>query len=421
MGLFLNDTIGYPPRSHISDSEIINSMPVVEITPSKPYFESGLTLFRVSADWEKYDKILKNQDPSFSTPSKPLRFAYIADSFPTDAFTNEYGETFLQKITDVASQGIGDLVQMTGSKTIGEALEKVGKGTVSVGEKVGGMIGEGLKQAGGMAASLGLGATNLIKEMESSQTSLGKTIGGGLAVAHGLASNHRIDFPMVWKNSSFTPAYSLTIRLWNPNPSRYDSLNNFIIYPLAVILCLALPTTENGFSFSYPFFHRVVSKGIFTLDPAVITNISVIKGGDQQQIGHNQFLGMVDVRIDFAGLFTSMVLEENGRVPGDRPTLKKYLDALREPKYNTRSRKDLRIASETQSGGVAGDFLPTAPPPLDIIINKQLGVTEEKPSPELYKARVEYQTAEIESRLISQPGTEDLYETPEERILDLRS
>jgi hypothetical protein len=401
---FLNNTIGYPPRSHVSDAEIINSMPVVEVTPSKPYFESGLTLFAVFPDWERYEKILRNQDSSFSIPSKPLRFAYIADSFPSDSFTNEYGETFLQKMTDVASQGIGDLVQITGSKDIFEAVGKTGKSLSEFGESVGGVAGELAKQGGGMAMSGASSMKNYISKMEQSDNSLRKAIGGGLAVAHGLASNHRIDFPMVWRNSSFTPAYSLTVRLWNPNPSNPESLVKYIIYPLAVILCLVLPTTENGFSFSYPFFHTVVSKGLFSLDPAVITNVTVSKGSDQQQISHNQQLGMVDVRIDFAGLFTSMVLEEKGRVPGERPTLKRYLDNLRGTKYNTTKRKLFSQLSAVQSG-----ISQIVELEADAFTNKQMGVTEEKPSPDVYKARVESKKVTTEAKLIKKPATEQVY------------
>lgn len=413
---FLNNTIGYPPSSHVSDSEIINSMPVIEVTPCKPYFESGLTLFNVFPDWGRYEKILQNQDTSFSVLSKPLRFAYIADSFPNDAFSNEYGETFLQKLTDVASQGIGDLVQITGSRDIFEAVGKTGKGMMEFGEAVGGMPGELMKQGGGMAISGAGSAKKFISQMEQSNSSLEKAIGGGLAVAKGLASAHRIDFPMVWRNSSFTPSYSLTIRLWNPNPSKPESTQKYIIYPLAVILCLGLPASENGFTFNYPFFHTVVSQGIFSLDPAVITNISVSKGGDQQQIGHNQSLGMVDVRIDFAGLFTSMVLEEKGTVPGNRPTLKKYLSNLRGSKYNSTKRKLFTQLSAVQSG-----ISQVVDIPQELFTNKQMGVTEEKPSPEVYKARVNSEVAEIQSALVSEPATEQIYETPEERLLNLSS
>jgi|WetSurSiteA1Bulk_404760.scaffolds.fasta_scaffold00112_2 hypothetical protein len=404
---FLNNTIGYPPRTHVSDSEIINSMPVIEVQPCKPYFQSGLTLFAVFPDWERYESILRNIDGSFSVPSKPLRFAYMADSLPSDSFTNEYGETFLQKMTDVASQGIGDLVQITGSRDIFEALGKTGQGIIEAGEAVGGVPGELMKQGGGMAMSAGVASKNFIRKMEESDNSLRRTIGGGLMVAKGLASNHRVDFPMVWRNSAFTPSYSLTIRLWNPNPSKEESTLKYIIYPLAIILSLALPATENGFTFNYPFFHTVVSKGLFSLDPAVITNVTVTKGGDQHQVGHNQRLGLVDVRIDFAGLFTSMVLEEKGRVQGSRPTLRKYLDNLRESKYSS-SRKLFSQLSAVQSG-----ISQVIDIPQELFTNKQMWVTEEKPSPEVYKARVESDKVVKEAKLTSQKVTKEVYPEPD--------
>jgi len=134
-----NRTYGLPPSTWISDEMIINSMPVFEITPCKPKFESGLNLFSVEDDSKKYLEILANH--GYSTVM-PIRCAFLADNFPTDSFTNDYGETFLQKFTDVASQGMSQLAQMTGSTTGTEALERMGGFTAGVGEKAGGIPGD---------------------------------------------------------------------------------------------------------------------------------------------------------------------------------------------------------------------------------------------------------------------------------------
>ena len=69
-------------------------------------------------------------------------------------------------------------------------------------------------------------------------------------------------------------------------------------------------------------------KGLYELDPAVITNITVVKGGDQQQIAFNQMMSMCDVRIDFISLHKSMLLEEKGAAADNRPTVRKYIKEL---------------------------------------------------------------------------------------------
>jgi hypothetical protein len=92
-------------------------------------------------------------------------------------------------------------------------------------------------------------------------------------------------------------------------------------------MLLATPLSDDGNTYSWPFIHRIEAPGIYDLDPAYISNITIIKGGDQQQIGQNQALSMVDVRIDFGSLFSSM-LATNQPVAKSRPTLKKYLQGM---------------------------------------------------------------------------------------------
>jgi hypothetical protein len=116
--------------------------------------------------------------------------------------------------------------------------------------------------------------------------------------------------------------------LYNPNPADPESTKKYIAGPLAAILTLGLPRSDNGRTYNWPFFHKIRSTGIYNLDPAIITNIAVIKGGDQQQIAYNQHLAIVDVRIDFSSLYNSILIEEGGQTMTNRPTLRSYLDAL---------------------------------------------------------------------------------------------
>jgi len=341
---------GLPPSTWISDEMIINSMPVFEITPCKPKFESGLNLFSVEDDSEKYLEILGNH--GYSTVM-PIRCAFLADNFPTDSFTNDYGETFLQKFTDVASQGMSQLAQMTGATTATEGLERLGKFTGSIGEKAGGIPGDILRAGGAGLTKLGIGLRDLQRNMAAQGGTRG-IIGGGAQLLDKMLAGHRVDFPQVWRNSGFTPSYTATVRLYNPNPGSEKSTEQYIVGPLAVLLCLAVPRSDDGKTYNWPFFHKIKATGIYNLNPAVITNITVVKGGDQQQIAHNQSLGMVDVRIDFTSLYGSMLVEEGNKTFTNRPTLRSYLDALKEtdPSLFTRRSKIRQVVA--QKAGVAG-------------------------------------------------------------------
>ena len=337
--------IGLPPLTYVSDSALLNSMPIAEITPCKPNFSSGMTLFRVVPDVGKYDEILENHE---YTIEHPIKLAFLADNFPTDTFSNDYGETFLNKMTDVASSGIQDVVQMTGSKTVTEGLNKLKTGLQ--GGEGGGAVGWGAGKLGSLLGAIGSG-TEWLMDAASGSGSIGNLIGGGANIINKMAGGHRVDFPQIWRNSGFTPSYSMTVRLYNPYPGSIKSTQKYIIGPLAVILCLGIPRTTDGQTYNWPFFHQVRSKGIFDLSPAVISNITVIKGGDQQQIAYTQQMGLVDVRIDFTSLYNSMVLEEEGPKIFNRPTVYQY---LHKGLNNSKTLYTQKIAGETEEEGEKG-------------------------------------------------------------------
>ncbi len=220
-------------------------------------------------------------------------------------------------MTDVASQGAADINQFMGSRSATESFGKVQKKLQAKGGVAGG-IGAGMGMAGGWAKDL-MGALQGI--------SGGKGIARGVNLVDRLAAGARIDFPQVWKTSSFTPSYTMTVRLYNPNPKSALSTDQYIIGPIAAIMLLGTPISEDGATYNWPFLHRVKATGIYDLDPAFIGGITIIKGGDQQSIAYNQRLAMVDVRIDFGSLYNTMVAS-NSANPA-RPTLKKYLNAMK--------------------------------------------------------------------------------------------
>jgi len=316
---------GLPPQTHVSDTMIINSMPVMEIMPGEPYFESGLTLFRVDDAWDTYTKILGNL--GYTLSQQPLKLAYIADNFPTDSFTNEYGETFLQSLTDVASGGMQQLAQMTGARSGIQGGINLGTSLETTGKDIGGMVGGVLEGVGGGARAAFEGLDKLKNSLGNQSEFMQKS----LSTLDELVAGARVDFPQIWKNSGYTPSYTATIRLYNPSPGNPVSTQHHIIGPLAAILCLAIPRSTDGKTFNWPFFHRIKSKGIYGLDPAVITNVTVVKGGDQQQVSFNKKLAMVDVRIDITSLYGTMVLDEKtADMNSTRPTVAKYLASLEE-------------------------------------------------------------------------------------------
>jgi hypothetical protein len=293
-----------------------DSMPIVHIEPGTPNFKLGADYFVMGRAFKQYHDMLRNHgfELSSSIHNENLTLAYVADNFPTDTFANEYGENFFQSMTNIASEGAASLAQVMGVKSMsGMAGKLPGLVRQGIGGTAGDMLGGGLEKARDMAASI-----------------IAPLAGGkGLQLVDKLMAGGRIDFPMLWKNSTFQPSYTMTIRLYNPNPASEEATEKYIIGPIAAILILGVPISEDTLSYNWPFIHKITSPGIYSLNPGFISNITVVKGGDQQQIAMNQKLALVDVRIDMGSLFNSMLVSRAN--PG-RPTVLSYIENLKQTK-----------------------------------------------------------------------------------------
>ncbi len=312
---------GLPPASHLTEQIVATTMPIAEIIPAEPSFNTGMNLFRLDDKWEIYHKLLEAH--GFTRKETPIKVAFQADSFPTDSFSNEYGETFLDQFVQATSTGLNDLSQMFGARS-----------ATGLGEGLGEAIGDNI-----IGKSIS-GGTQKIKDLQQKLKTqaekkgknaiANRIVSTASTTADALLAGGRVDFPLVWKNSSFTPSYTMTIRLYNPYPHNDDATEKYIIGPLTALLILGLPRTENDSStYSWPFFTKVKAPGIYNLQSSYINSISVIKGGDSQSIAYNQRLAIIDVRLDFGSLYGSILIDKKGSNISDRPTLGSYINALR--------------------------------------------------------------------------------------------
>ena len=317
---YLQDVFGYPPDNleERTNKVIRKSMPVVEFIPCIPQFQNGLNLFTLKEAWTEYNTML--QDNGYDTPNNgSIKLAFLADNFPTDSFTNEYGENFLQKLTDVASEGAASIAQMFGASSATDVFRNV-EGQFKLSDNAAlRTTGKGMEWLGDMAK-------NSIDALNKAG-SLGRTAARSADIVNKLMAGSRVDFPMVWKSSAYQPSYSFTVRLYNPYPQDPDYTSKFIVGPIVAIMLLGVPRSNDSSTFTWPFLHRIRCPGLFNLDPAFISNITVVKGGDQQQISFQQKMGIVDIRIDVGSLYNSM-LAGASYVQSSRPTVKKYAEAL---------------------------------------------------------------------------------------------
>jgi len=378
------DFIGGPPDS---GSDIVattnlmsNSGLQVFIQPCKPKAETGLSLFILNVDegWTKYKELLKRinfQPTSTQEQSKGITIICQAENYPNDSFQNDYGESFLNQITDVASGAFGQLAQITGQETGSAALQQTGNTVKEGGKQMGGgMISDLMIGAGGIAEAFGKNASSLANEW-SKEKGIKGTIG---TTMNKLLAGARIDFPKVWKGSSYSPTFSCSVKLYNPNPASDDATKKYIIAPLAALLTLSLPQSDDDNAYNYPFFCKVNCPGLFKINAGAISNITVVKGGDQGMIGFNQRVAMVDVRIEFINLHDTLLLSTSG--VDTRPTLKGYLDNMldkteTEPIYDVESGGGFDLGDlipDINSSSISTDLFSPPPSRIDTAVKTQV-------------------------------------------------
>lgn len=341
----LPNIIGGPPStgSGLKSTEnlLTDSSLTLTIYPCVPEMVTGISLFKLIPAWDKCTSAggsyVEMLDKVGYTPSdeqikqKGIIIRAQADSFPSDTFTNEYGEHFLSGMMDVAGAAFGQLTQMTGAPNALLAGDEIVEGIGQMGEGMGGTVGGAIS---GLAGMLGGGGAKVNDWINSKASTKGKGVSGlvGTMAAgmNKLLAGSRIDFPMIWKSHSYSQTFTCTVRLYNPDPGNDKATRDYILAPLAGLMTLAMPrvTTEDaGFiTYDYPFFHKIDCPGLFHIPSGAIQSMTVVKGGDQGLVGFNQRVAIVDVRIDFVNLFSSMINSTDGS--DSRPTVKSYLNNL---------------------------------------------------------------------------------------------
>jgi hypothetical protein len=317
--------IGLPPNYlfdrnlSLSDSEfILSSMPIMAIYPAYPDMpdgddnRAGLQTFKLNYELgrEKYKLILDSADVDYSTQDHCIYAAFTNDASITESFSSEFGESKFEQIGNVTSSAAEELRYMTGKASMGEAIK-------GMSENMGTILGSLTKAGGGL---VGLGE----KALEG--------ISGGAGISK-ILSGSKIDFPLMWKGSSYAPSYSISIRLYNYNPKDLGLHKKYIVDPLAKLLAFIVPLSDSPSTFTYPVLCSISCPGLFMLKAAYVSSIEVIKGGDANNISFIQRPGIVDVKMSFNDLYGSIIAEDVSLEKGFakdrfRPIFKEYINNL---------------------------------------------------------------------------------------------
>lgn len=329
--------LGMPPEPLISSNQLFNSIPIVNIEPCTCTWADGLNLFQLKNAWEEYCQFLAMFGFSPGT-SRFLQVAFIPENLPAETFTNEFGQTFMSQMANVVSDAAGDLAQMSGGATASESIQSI----IDVMKKSGGIIGgvgETLETVKGGIGQAGMALSQSKNPfLQRIPSIMNKLLGG-----------QKVDFPQVWKNSTYAPTYGITVKLHCLNTSNNIYFEKLIVGPLTALLALALPQGQAE-TYKYPFFCRVNSPGLFYLPAAGIASISVSKGGEGSLVGYNRRVGLIDLRIEFVDLFTTLLMQDTRKSNSNndnRTNLKLYINQLREGRTVTPVYTDLGDATKS--------------------------------------------------------------------------
>lgn len=327
---------GLPPSSHLSKDIQAAAYPRVYITPANSKGSGQFDTFQmdVTEGRQIYEKALAGYGIHLNFHSGQIPFAFLPEASLTDTLTNDYGETFLQKMTDMAGEGFGQMSQMLGAKNASQMLTKSAKALEGVQKDMGGGVASQI-----LGAGIG-GLNQFAGILDRSELMHGK-VG---QIINKIVANHRFDFPMIWRNSAFTQNQTLTFRFYNPRPGSDSAFKKYILGPLALLLLLAVPRSDTEYGYNWPLFMRVYAPGFFHLKAAGISNMTIVKGGDQNQVSlAGPRISTVDVRVEFIGLYNTMVddSEASGEnLLPDKPNITTYLEGLSNESSFKRHRAD---------------------------------------------------------------------------------
>jgi len=290
LGVSLPKNIGMPPSPNKNEEAHMDYRQLLLNVKIQPRFlglntdmNTSIYLFTSTAAMAEYSGILSGAFGINSSifHGKELNVYALNEGAISDGISNSYGPSFM-----------GSAMGWYNSSTIPEMVR----------------LGVANKALGAAGNLLGSGITDYIKGKVEEAKAAFPVLSTYMT---GLALGRRIDLPNIWQGASSNMSYSITVRLYNPDPNDLQSYETYILAPLVAFLVLGTPISSSGLFYDRPFIARVSCPGLWTIKEAAITNVAVTKGGDNNDISFKQKPNSVDVRISFESIYPTMITQSN--------------------------------------------------------------------------------------------------------------
>ena len=171
-----------------------------------------------------------------SNPPSALRIFLTDDTVVTDGVSTMYKENFFQtaanKLSELA-QGFTSMAASLSSATIQTGVDRI------IGDNI-----DSQKIAADVAGGLNLG--------QGSQDVLGGIVDKLKAGAAIVLKGNKLSLPKIWENSNYIANFSISTKLFSPYGSP-KAVKEYIIKPLAMMLMMGIPQSDDMTSYGRPF------------------------------------------------------------------------------------------------------------------------------------------------------------------------
>lgn len=305
--------------------------------------DSKKSMFKYGVAYENAMKRYRKMCTEYlgtANPPSALRLFLTDDTITTDGIGTQYSENFFQKMADSLSSAAQSFTSLTSSISSSAMQEGVDSVLSDVNTN---------RIAESVSAGLGLS--------QKSQDVMGGIIDNLKQGAAIVLKGNKLSLPKIWQNSSYTPTFSVSTKLFSPygHPS---AIKEYIIKPLSMILMMGIPQSDDMVSYNRPFAVTVRSWGTSFLTLAGITAITLQRGGADSVYNIYKQPLVVNVNIEFTSLVDGVIafssLKDDLKIPAYEKTAYKAADQI------------LTLNSNSQK--IDGSVLPTVVPTLGGII-----------------------------------------------------
>lgn len=298
-----------------------SSLQIAKIVPMDTQISKSINIYQGKNAWEEYVKYLEAHDISPGVNNGYINVVCSQITPLSETYTNEFGQSELAGgLQSIMNGKMAEVAFATGwnSDTIKNASQKDGViGWLAAGAD------KGIGVLGDLMGSFA-GDQNR-RDFED------------------FARNpaQKIDIPSMWKGNSFSAQYELSIRLYCYNVNNDDEYNSKIVASLGAILQFVCPRSKQGKFYQWPFLMSFKIPGLVDLPLAYCSNLTVLKGGDVNDLSWKYRPNMVDLRMTINTVWGVTVNSFTPLNDSSRPTVLHELQTL-STKKNSESQTPVR-------------------------------------------------------------------------------